>query len=73
MMESVYNRDFYITRDRDTEYSAKRILSIVDDLFQLNSAIDIGCGVGTWLRVFKELRGVKRLLPDMMAHMRKSI
>ena len=57
MMESVYNRDFYITRDRDTEYSAKRILSIVDDLFQLNSAIDIGCGVGTWLRVFKELRG----------------
>ena len=56
MKNNVYNREFYITRDHDTEYSAKKILSIVNDIFQLNSAVDIGCGVGTWLRVFKEMR-----------------
>jgi len=62
MKNNVYNREFYITRDHDTEYSAKKILSIVNDIFQLNSAVDIGCGVGTWLRVFKEMRGEKAII-----------
>ncbi|MCB1908961.1 MAG: methyltransferase domain-containing protein [Rhodocyclaceae bacterium] len=60
-MERRYTRDFYADRHRRTAYSARTILSLVLDVLPpLRSAIDIGCGVGTWLSVLKE-KGVSEI------------
>lgn len=56
-----YSPDFYKMRHQQTIYSAKTILSLVIPMLpSIRSGIDIGCGVGTWLSVLKEL-GVKEI------------
>lgn len=64
MSELVYNDAFYRNRNRKSEYAAERILGIVFDELAVkpNSVVDIGCGVGTWLRISKEKYGVKHVL-----------
>lgn len=53
-----YNSKFYANRHKNTAHAAKIILSIVQDIApDIHSAVDIGCGVGTWLRVLKD-RGI---------------
>lgn len=60
-MKDPYGRDYYLDRHRETVYSARTILSLVLDVLpRVRSAIDIGCGVGTWLSVLKE-RGVPEI------------
>ena len=50
-----YGHDFYEDRHKNTFYSAKIILSIVAGILPaIKSAVDVGCGVGTWLSVLKE-------------------
>jgi len=52
---TVYNEDFYSNRHSRTKYAAKTILSKVIEVHpSITSAIDIGCGVGTWLSVLKQ-------------------
>jgi len=52
-----YEHDFYRDRHEKTAYSAKIILSkVVDILPSTHSAVDLGCGVGTWLSVLKDKR-----------------
>ena len=47
----LYGGDFHTARDAVTKYAADRILSIVYREFPgLNRVIDVGCGVGTFLR-----------------------
>lgn len=52
MSEPVYNENFYKDRNRDTEYAAIKILNLVLNRLprSMNSMVDVGCGVGTWLR-----------------------
>ena len=50
-----YNKAFYESRDANTRYSAQAIAAVVLDLVKIRSVIDVGCGVGTWLDVFKSL------------------
>jgi hypothetical protein len=51
-----YQQDFYSTRHERTVYAARTILRLVlDRLSSVNSAIDVGCGVGTWLSVLIEM------------------
>lgn len=50
-MKSLYNHDFYESRDRDTKYAADRILDILIEYIKICSVVDIGGGVGTWLKV----------------------
>lgn len=51
-----YNHIFYQNRNQETYHSAKTILSIIFELIpQIQSVLDVGCGVGTWLKVSKEL------------------
>lgn len=58
MLES-YRRSYYENRYDTTVYSANTILSIILELLPtINSAVDIGCGVGTWLSVLQE-KGIK--------------
>lgn len=54
-----YSRGFYTERHGNTVYSANTILSVLlDRIPALASAVDIGCGVGTWLSVLHE-KGVE--------------
>jgi SAM-dependent methyltransferase len=53
-MESLYTNKFYEQRDHDTSYAANKIINYLSISKWPRSVIDIGCGVGTWLKVFKE-------------------
>ena len=54
-MKKYYGHTFYKDRHQKTVYSANTILSIVfDALPKVHSAVDFGCGVGTFLSVLKE-------------------
>lgn len=60
-MEKKYGHNLYKDRHQKTVYAANTILSkVVDALPEIRSAVDIGCGVGTWLSVLKE-KGVKEI------------
>lgn len=54
MSEQIYNNEFYKNRDRDTDYAADVILGMTFKRLakrKIDSMVDVGCGVGTWLRV----------------------
>lgn len=54
-MKDQYGHGFYKDRHLESVYAARTILPLVlDALPPVNSAIDFGCGVGTWLSVLKE-------------------
>lgn len=54
-MKNEYDHDFFAQRHNRTVYSARKVLPIVLDVLpEVRSAIDFGCGVGTWLSVLKE-------------------
>src|SRR5438477_12098965 len=56
-----YAEKFYSARHAKTLHSANAILSILlEKLPAIASAVDVGCGVGTWLAVLKE-KGVKEI------------
>lgn len=56
----MYGTRFHTTRDADTDYAAERILSTILERIDVRSVCDVGCGVGTWLRVAKE-KGVTEI------------
>jgi SAM-dependent methyltransferase len=52
---NLYNNEFYENRHKNTVYSAETILSIVQRVVpEIKSAVDLGCGVGTWLYVLEQ-------------------
>ena len=53
-MRTDYTKDFYDALREGAERSAKEIIPLVLELIQPKSVIDVGCGLGTWLSVFKE-------------------
>ena len=57
-----YARSTYLDRHRRTVHSANAILSILRNQRPgIQSAVDVGCGVGTWLSVLRE-NGVSDVL-----------
>lgn len=50
-----YTRSFYEKRHNDTLHSARSVLGIVKELYNFESCVDFGCGIGTWLSVSREL------------------
>ncbi len=58
---SVYDGDFYRRHRDGSRASARAILPLVVDWTHPKSAVDVGCGVGTWLAVLREL-GVEDVL-----------
>jgi len=57
----MYGSNFYKKRHQNTLYSANAILSLALDVIpKVQSAVDFGCGVGTWLSVLKE-KGVAEI------------
>lgn len=49
-----YSQDFYENRDQLSRPSAETVVDLLTTLFQPKSVLDAGCGVGTWLSVFRE-------------------
>jgi SAM-dependent methyltransferase len=51
-----YDRKFYESRNSLTDHAARRISRLVlAQIPGIRSAVDVGCGVGTWLRTLSEL------------------
>ena len=56
----IYDEDFYKARHAETNYSAQRIVEIVrNHIPGISSAIDLGCGVGTFLLAWKSAGAIK--------------
>lgn len=56
---SYYTRPFYQNRHEQTQYAAQRMLERVAEVLPpIHSAVDVGCGVGTWLAVL-QARGIQ--------------
>ena len=51
----VYNKAFYDEQRYGSELSAREVLPVLFRYFKPHTMIDIGCGVGTWIKVAKEL------------------
>lgn len=52
-----YTHDFYddlLTHKDNTIYVAEKVYSILLDSMEINSIVDVGCGVGTWLYAAQE-------------------
>lgn len=56
-----YDRQFYEARCDGSLQSARAIVPIILHYFSIRSVVDIGCGIGTWLKVFEE-NGVPEIL-----------
>ena len=54
-----YNKQFYETLN--SSRSAREIIPIVLELINLKSVVDVGCGVGDWLSVFKNEFNIKNI------------
>ncbi|SNB47967.1 methyltransferase domain-containing protein [Geobacter sp. DSM 9736] len=49
-----YNRRFYVHQRERSRMSAREIVPLVIDLVGPKSVIDVGCGTGAWLSVFRD-------------------
>jgi|WetSurMetagenome_2_1015567.scaffolds.fasta_scaffold24210_2 hypothetical protein len=58
---SVYNWSFFDKLDKDSWVSAQVIVPLIAERLQPKSVVDIGCGLGQWLRVFLDL-GIQDIL-----------
>lgn len=56
-----YTENFYEMIRDDSEKSARTIVKLVLELTQCKRVIDVGCGDGAWLKVFKE-NGIQDIL-----------
>lgn len=59
-MRTLYDSSFYENRDISTRASAEKITEVLCSILSVSSVCDVGCGVGTWLSVFK-IRGAEEI------------
>jgi len=60
-MATEYTQRFYDGQKSGSLRSAQEVVPIILDLLPCKSVVDLGCGVGTWLSVFREL-GIEDIL-----------
>jgi SAM-dependent methyltransferase len=61
MITNPYTTSFYATYLEESRQSARSLLPHILRMFAPSSVVDVGCGVGTWLSVFREF-GVRKIL-----------
>lgn len=59
--ETFYTDKFFARQQEGSLRSAREVVPLILELIQPKSVIDIGCGLGTWLKVFAE-NGVKDIM-----------
>jgi SAM-dependent methyltransferase len=52
VVETPYSSDFFELQRQGSNQSAQAVVPLICELAQVNSVVDIGCGVGTWLAAF---------------------
>jgi SAM-dependent methyltransferase len=57
-----FDEKFYDSQADGSYNSALAVLPIIDELIHPRSVLDVGCGVGTWLKVWKENLGVEDVI-----------
>jgi len=57
-----YTESFYDDHQSGSYSSAKKVLPVVYNLFRPQSVIDIGCGIGDWLKVWSDILGVPYIM-----------
>jgi cyclopropane fatty-acyl-phospholipid synthase-like methyltransferase len=50
----IYNDYFFSRQEKGSYLSAKIIIPLILDYVKINSVVDFGCGLGTWLKVWQE-------------------
>lgn len=66
-----YNHAFYSSYRGISYDSAKEVLPRVNSLVSPRSVVDVGCGIGAWLQVWKDL-GVRHVVGIDGFHVRKN-
>lgn len=59
--ESPYTQEFFADLQTGSRQSAREIVPLILELIKPQSVVDVGCGDGTWLSVFKEF-GIQECL-----------
>jgi SAM-dependent methyltransferase len=54
MTAALYNDDFYSRHGDRALQSARTVVPLLTELATIRSVIDVGCGIGGWLRAFSE-------------------
>ena len=49
----IYDERFYSSQSEPSSRSASAVVPLLIDLIRPKSVVDVGCGVGTWLRAFR--------------------
>jgi 2-polyprenyl-3-methyl-5-hydroxy-6-metoxy-1,4-benzoquinol methylase len=49
-----YDAEFFASQKGLSYRSAQQVIPIIQSFIPINSVCDVGCGVGTWLRAFRE-------------------
>lgn len=57
-----YNNVFFVNHLHEPYQSAQAMVPLLYETFKPSSVVDFGCGVGNWLKVWKESTPVKDLL-----------
>jgi SAM-dependent methyltransferase len=53
--EDLYSQNFYELQRTGSITSARSVVPLILQFANPKSVIDVGCGIGTWLRVFKDM------------------
>ncbi|MDB9373117.1 methyltransferase domain-containing protein [Nodularia sphaerocarpa] len=54
MNNQLYTQNFYQSIREGSRLSAQAVVPLVMELIPVKSLVDVGCGLGTWLSVFKD-------------------
>jgi len=57
-----YTRDFFSELEENSYKSALNVIPVVEELFRPKSVIDVGCGTGAWLKVWRDLFKIEDLM-----------
>ncbi len=52
--DQIYNDYFFCKQEKGSYLSAKNIIPLVLKIINIKSVVDFGCGLGTWLKAFKD-------------------
>jgi SAM-dependent methyltransferase len=55
----IYSKEFFESKHADSLSSAIDVIPIIMEIIQPKSVLDVGCGTGTWLKVFRKKHRVR--------------